>query len=596
LLLIPAAVAAVVSAQPFQSQSLQSIDETLQFLAGLVILLSLLGATGYFIMQMGRAMAARVVFITAFVLMSLLTIRFAWMFNYVNYDYVNEMLVYAHGGADVKKALEQIDEISRRTVGDKMIRVAYDNDSTWPLEWYMREYPNRVYYADNPTREALDSPVVIVGSANESKVKPYLGDKYTRFNYRLVWWPVEDYKNQTPRKLWENYVVGPPAPEGTVETEETQAARRATVRANWRKLFNIIFYRHFEDYKLNEWPFVHRFNVYIRNDVLNEVWDYQSGPVTLTNGGPAANLDPYAGKRTETEAIAAWGSNGSGDGQFVTPRNVAVGPDGLIYVADSGNHRIQVLDQNGNFLLKWGSQGIAPGQFNEPWGIAVGADGTVYVADTWNHRIQAFTSTGEFLRSFGSHANVQTDPQAELGKFWGPRDIAIDAAGSLYVTDTGNKRIQKFTPDGQFIQAWGGGGIVPGAFEEPVGIDIDNQGNIYVADTWNRRIQKFDGNFAPLLQWDVSGWESENITNKPYLAADDQGRVIISDPEGYRLIAYDGATGEVLATWGQYGQDLASFMLPNGLEIDEEGDLLVADADANRILKFVVPSLTGNSQ
>ena len=88
-------------------------------------------------------------------------------------------------------------------------------------------------------------------------------------------------------------------------------------------------------------------------------------------------------------------------------------------------------------------------------------------------------------------------PRAEPGKFWGPRDIAIDAEGNVYVTDTGNKRVQKFTPDGQFLQAWGGGGIVPGTFEEPVGIDIESQGNIYVADTWNRRMQKFDPNFNP---------------------------------------------------------------------------------------------------
>jgi sugar lactone lactonase YvrE len=585
LLLVPAALATVITAQPFQSQSLQSIDETLQFLAGLVILLALIGVIVYFAMRMGRALALRVAFITAFVLMSLLTIRFAWLFNYVNYDYVNEMLVYAHASPDVKMALEQIDEISRRTVGDKMIRLAYDNDSTWPLEWYLREYPNRVYYGENPTREALDVPVVIVGSANESKVKPYLGDKYTHFNYRLVWWPVEDYKGQTPRKLWENYVAGPPA------SEETAGV--SPVRDNWRKLWNIIFYRHFEDYNLNEWPFVHRFNVYIRNDILNEVWGYQNGPVSGAGGGAAANLDPYNGKRTETSAMATWGSNGSGDGQFITPRDVAVGPDGSIYVADAGNHRIQVFDQDGKFLLKWGSQGAGPGQFNEPWGIAVGKDGTVFVADTWNHRIQAFTSKGEFLKEFGAFANVQTSPQTETGNFWGPRDLAIDSAGNIYVTDTGNKRVQKFTPSGQFLQAWGGGGIIPGAFEEPVGIDIDSQDNIYVADTWNQRIQKFDSNFNPLAQWNVVGWDSESVTNKPYLTVDEQGRVIISDPEGYRLIAYDGNTGEVLVTWGQYGQDLASMTLPNGLDVDSTGNLLVADADGNRIMKFTIPSLSG---
>ncbi len=585
LLLLPAALLAIFTADPFRSQSLQSINETTQFIAGIVVLLALLAAMAYFGRRLGISLAAKSALVTALLFLSLLTVRFAFLLNFVNYDYVNEPLVYAHASPDVKLALNQIDDISRRTVGDKMIRVAYDNDSTWPLEWYMREYPNRVYYGENPTREALDSPIVIVGSANETKAKPYLGDNFTQFNYRLVWWPVEDYKNQSIRRLLDTYVTGP--------ADVTDAeARRQTVRDNWRKLLKIVFYREYEDYTLNEWPFVHRFNVYVRNDVLNDVWDFQSGPVQFTSGGPAASLDPYAGKRTETEAIATWGSNGSGDGQLNAPRNLAVGPDGSIYVADSGNHRVQVFDAAGNYLLQWGSEGAGPGQFSEPWGIAVGPDGRVYVADTWNHRVQIFGPTGEYLDTFGEFANVQTgDPQTEPGKFWGPRDIAIDAGGNLYVTDTGNKRVEKFTADGIFLQTWGGGGIIPGTFEEPVGIAIDSQGNIYVADTWNRRVQKFDSNFNPVLQWDVVGWDGESIVNKPYITVDDQNRVLISDPEGYRIIGYDANTGDTLVTWGQYGQDMASLALPIGLKTDAQGNLLVVDSDNNRVMKFQIPTV-----
>ncbi|MEW5958315.1 MAG: flippase activity-associated protein Agl23 [Chloroflexota bacterium] len=584
LLTIPTLVA-LFSAEPFQSQSLQSINETLQFIAAVVILLALAGVIWHYGRQMGPAIAWRVAFATLLLVLSLLTLRFAWMFNYINYDYVNEMLVYAHASPDVKTALRQIDDISRRTVGDKMIKIAYDNDSTWPLEWYMREYPNRAYYGETPTREALDAPVVIVGAANENKVIPFLGEKYVRFRYRLVWWPVEDYKDLTFARLWETYVAGPPPADIQADTSEAQAARRQTVRDNWRKLWKIIFYRDFEDYELNEWPFVHRFYVYIRKDVLNDIWDYQSGPIQLAQ---AAALDPYEGKRTEIDALQVWGSNGHDDGQFITPRNLAVGPDGQIYVADSGNHRIQVFDSQGNFVMKWGSEGTGPGQFNEPWGIVVAPDGAIFVADTWNHRIQVFSPTGQFLRAFGSFANVQHDAQAEPGKFWGPRGLALDAAGNLYVTDTGNKRVQKFTPDGQFLQAWGGGGIIPGAFEEPVGIDIDPQGNIYVADVWNQRVQKFDANFSPLLQWDVVGWESESVVNKPFLVVEPAGRVFVSDPEGYRIIAYK-PDGQIEVTWGQYGQDLASLALPLGLAFDQQGNLLVADSDNNRVMRFLVP-------
>ncbi len=587
LLAIPA-LAALLIVDPFRGQSIQAIQETLQFILSLAVLVGLGWVVWYYGRKMGLVTALRTAFITLLVLLALLTIRFAWMFNYINYDYVNEMMVYAHAAPDVKLVLNQIDDISRRTVGDKQIKVAYDNDSTWPLEWYMREYPNRAYYGENPTREALDAPIVIVGSANESKVKPFLGDKYTAYRYRLVWWPIEDYKDQTPEKLWQNYVVGPPAEDPTTDTAEAQAARRQTVSDNWRKLWKIWFYRDYEDYELNEWPYVHRFYLYIRNDVLNDIWDYQSGPVQLTQAG---GLDPYEGKRAEADALEIWGSNGAGEGQFVSPRNAAVASDGRIYVADSGNHRIQVFNENQEFLFMWGQEGAGPGQFSEPWGIKIGPDGQVYVADTWNHRVQIFSADGEYINSIGSFANVQNDSAAEPGKFWGPRDVAIDGQGNIYVTDTGNKRVQKFSPSGEFLASWGGGGIIPGAFEEPVGIDIDSQGNFYVADTWNRRIQKFDTNFNPVAQWDVVGWESESVVNKPYLAIDSRNRVFISDPEGYRIIAYDAA-GNVLVTWGQYGQDRASFALPVGLAFDNQDNLLVADSDNNRIMKFSVPVAT----
>ncbi len=578
LLVMPALVALSSVNAPFRSQSLQSIEDTSKFIAAMVVLTTLAVVIVQVVRQMGLALARQVTFMTLLVLLSLLTIRTTWMFNYINYDYVSEPMVYAHASPDVKLALGQIDEISRRTVGDKMIKVAYDNDSTWPLEWYMREYPNRAYYGDNPNRDSLDAPIVIVGAANESKVKPYLGDKYTRFNYRLVWWPLEEYKNITPQSLWENYVTGTAS-----ETDEN--VRRDTVRKNRESLWKIVFYRQYQNYKLSEWPFVHRFYLYIRNDVLNQVWDYQSGPVKLTQ---AISLDPYQGKHVQATALTSWGSSGTADGQFNTPRNLAVATDGKIYVADSGNHRIQVFDKDGNFLFKWGSNGAAKNQFNEPWGIAVNKDGQVFVADTWNHRVEVFTDKGEFVREFGTFANAQSNPETDADKFWGPRGLATDAEGNVYVTDTGNKRVQKFTADGKLIHVWGGGGIVAGKFEEPVGIGLDKQGNIYVADTWNERVQKFDANFNPLADWKVVGWEGEGIFNKPFLAVDAQNRVVISDPERYRLIAYSDK-GDLLGTWGEYGRDLSAFALPTGLVFDNEGNLLVADADNNRIMKFAMP-------
>ena len=580
LLFIPALVSLFTST-PFESQSLQSVDKTATFLAALVVLGMLVWVIWQSYREMGLSLMLKTALMTILFALSLFTIRYAGMLSFINYDYASEPLVYAHASPDVKLMLQQIEDISRRTVGDKMIKVAYDNDSTWPLEWYMREYPNRAFYGENPNRDALDSPIVIVGSANETKVKPYLGDKYTRFDYRLVWWPIEDYKNLTMNRLWEDYVVGP-------SSEPDPDKRREAAWNNIKSLANIIFYREYTNHTLNEWPFVHRFSFYVRNDVLNDVWPYLSRPLPNTT---QVSLDPYNGKRAELSAVQSWGNAGSGDGQFDLPRNLAVAPDGTTYVLDGANFRVQAFNPDGTYLYQWGEKGTNPGQFAEPepWGIAVGLDGRVYVADTWNHRVQVFSAKGEYLTSFGTFANVQSDYQQEPGNFWGPRGIVFDQQGNLYVTDTGNKRIQKFSPDGEFLNTWGGGGVIAGTFEEPVGIAIDQEGNFYVADTWNDRMQKFDADFNPVLQWDVVGWGTENVYNKPFVAVDSKNRVFISDPEGYRIIVYDSETGEVIATWGQFGQELGSFSLPTGLAIDNNNDLLVADTDNNRITRFVVP-------
>ena len=98
LLLIIPAIVAIFTAEPFQSQSLQSINDTLQFIAGATILVALAGVIWYYGRQMGRALAAPTALLTALFILTLLTIRFAWLLSFVNYDYVNEVLVAATVG------------------------------------------------------------------------------------------------------------------------------------------------------------------------------------------------------------------------------------------------------------------------------------------------------------------------------------------------------------------------------------------------------------------------------------------------------------------------------------------------------------------
>jgi DNA-binding beta-propeller fold protein YncE len=583
-LLLPLAGVAVItllSVRPFQGVSLFDLRDTGQWLGSLLVAALLIYALVRYGRRLGRGLAGRVALVALVLILSLLTLRFAWLVSFINYDYVSEYLFYAHGAPDVTLGMEQIEDLSRRTVGDRQIKVAYDNESTWPFEWYFREYPNRAFYADSPSRDQLDAPIVIVGGANESKVKPFLGDRYQRFDYRLVWWPIEAYKEQSPRKLWHTYLR--PDLSG-VSDETTQAALWDEVREKRAELWNILFYRRHAT-PHNEWPYVHRYYMYIRQDVLNELWDYQTGPVAQV-----ALVAPYAEGQREIRAARAFGNAGTGSGQFTAPRAAGVGPDELLYVADSGNNRVQVLDADGSFVRAWGSAGVEPGQFQEPWGIAVSADGRVYVADTWNHRVQVFDLAGAYLTEWGGFVDTGGGADGEPGLFWGPRDIALDAEGRVYVSDTGNKRVQVFTPEGEFVAQWGGGGVIPGRFEEPTGVAIGPGGDVYVADTWNRRVQRFSSDFEPVAEWPIEGWESESVVNKPYLRVDSGGRVYVGDPEGYRLLVFD-EEGEYLMSFGQYGFDTASFALPLGMAFDAEDNLYVVDSDNSRVLKFEAEAL-----
>src|SRR6185295_11539193 len=161
---------------------------------------------------------------------------------------------------------------------------------------------------------------------------------------------------------------------------------------------------------------------------------------------------------------------GLSDGSFRVPRGIATDSSGNVYVADSGNNRIQKFDSSGSFLAKWGSFGSGDGQFNSPRGIATDSSGNVYVADSANSRIQKFDSSGSFQSTWGwgvldgsSAFQICTSScQAGLGgsgdgQFNVPERLATDPSGNIYVADHNSNRIQKFDSSGNFLRMWGWG-------------------------------------------------------------------------------------------------------------------------------------------
>jgi DNA-binding beta-propeller fold protein YncE len=560
------------------SQEIDRLRNAGRFLGGLLVA----GGVAYLWQRLYRPLEARlrgvVVTLAVFGVLAFLTIRSSFMANYVNYDYTNEFMVYAHGAPATKSVvLEQLEELSMRLHGDKSIRVAFDSDVSWPFTWYLREYPNRVFFGDNPSQTLNESTVVIVGRKNWEAVDPFLANNYTNREYTFLWWPMEDYR----RFSW-NAFFGDPA------VEPRRGLGNPDVR---RALWDIFFHRDFRKYgevfggtyTAGEWPLRHDLRFYVRQDALADLWDYGVGAVSA-----AALVDPYEANQLALApdvTLNPSGVAGSTEGTLSSPRNVTVGPDDLVYVADSGNHRIQVFDRDGAFVRGWGSFGTEPGQFNEPWGLAVD-DAFVYVADTWNHRIQKFTLEGELVGAFGqSGSPAADDPGGGLGLFFGPRDVVLIGDDRLLVTDTGNHRLQLLERDGDFIMPIGAFGNAPGQFNEPVGLAAAPDGSVYVADTWNGRVQRLSPDLAAVGEFRIEAWAGQSINNKPYIGVDSGGRVYITDPEGYQVLIFS-PSGAYLNRFGQFGADASSLGLPNGIYLDDGDKLWLADAGNHRILAY----------
>lgn len=500
-------------------------------------------------------------------LLAFLTIRTTIAVNYVNYDYSTEFIDYAHGAPGVKWVLEDIGEIANHTGSGQDIKIAYDSDVSWPMTWYLRNYPNQSFYGEQPNRQALDAPVVIAGPKNWDKVETILRDRYHRFEVIRMWWPVEDYKNLT----WERI-------------------RNAVSNPDMRfALWDILWDRNYRRYAEltgqqidppTGWPLSERMRVYVKKEVVAQMMSMSLGNAILED--LPEPKDEYAALRKDmmpTQWIATGGLS--------APRGIAVGPDESLYVADTGNSRILRYDQQGELISTLGSRtpdgqtSPAPGTFTEPWGIAVDTGGNVYVADTWNHRIQKFDANGKFLQAWGSAGQASEGP----GRLWGPRGIAISPDGKVYVTDTGNKRVVVFDAEGQFLTEFGSTG--EGALDEPVGIAVGADGEVYIADTWNLRVAVFSPGGQFQSSWPVQGWLSDSLDNKPYLAVDGEGRIYVTDPEGYQVIAFT-KTGEPLLAFGQYGAEEDAFGLPTGIAVGRDGTVWVSDTGNNRLVKIPV--------
>ena len=264
---------------------------------------------------------------------------------------------------------------------------------------------------------------------------------------------------------------------------------------------------------------------------------------------------------------------------FKAPGAIALGADGSVFIADTGNYQVQKFTVNGDFVQKWGAQGSDSGSFGAISAIATAADGSVLVADALNNRIQQFTADGRFIRAWGA---TGTGP----GQFDTPSALAVSSTGLVYVADTGNQRIQIFNLQGVWQQEWRGAQNL--AFNRPSSLSISPTNEVYIGDAGNERIVVFSATGDVLRSWktgahpDPFSGKSQDIKGMAYAALDNILYVVYSD---YYLQQYS-PEGKDLGVWGQYGYQNGQFAGPLGIAITPSGRIYTTERDASRIQVF----------
>ncbi|OAA26338.1 hypothetical protein AT15_06555 [Kosmotoga arenicorallina S304] len=308
----------------------------------------------------------------------------------------------------------------------------------------------------------------------------------------------------------------------------------------------------------------------------------------------------------EPPLVDIWGEYGSEPGQFNEPMGICIDTEGFFYVADSwfepeyGNHRVQKFFLDGTFLTMWGEGWYPDYALKTPCDIEVDAMDFAYVIDAADCKVKVFKFPGieevEFVQEWGQ-------PGEGLGEFIRPMGIAIgdepENLRTVYVSDTENHRIQKFTLKPIFdpihshyeiisIIEWGGFGSGPGQFINPIGIAVFWD-LVFVADEGNRRIQVFNNLGEYLYEWGEHGEGPGQFTSVWGIAVSPHGSlntfVYVTDPLSGRVLVFT-PEGEFITQFGSWGINPGEFRDPYGVAVDYEGFIYVADTANQRIQKF----------
>ncbi len=354
-------------------------------------------------------------------------------------------------------------------------------------------------------------------------------------------------------------------------------------------------------------------NVYFAESSIGSGSGLDAGDFKVWKVSSAGNISTLAGTGVRSfsgdagpAALAQWD----------LPSGIAIASDGSVFVADTANNRVRRISPDGTVITVAGN-GIAgfagdggsatTALLNGPMGLALAADGTLYIADTGNNRIRQVSPAGDIgtWAGNGNAAFFGDGSRATLAALRGPRAIALDADGVLYIADSQNHRIRRVlngiidTVAGRG-QGFGGDGgpAVDALFNFPSALAIDAQGNLFIADQGNARVRKLTP--AGIVTTVAGG--DDSLAAPRALALDHAGNIYVSDSglNQVRRVAADGALTTIAGTGTCcYANDggpalEASLNGPWGIAADASGNLYLADT-GNDAIRLLQPAPSGGA-
>lgn len=449
------------------------------------------------------------------------TVRHAWIASFRNSDIAQEPMIYTQSTPHVRMVARELEDLSIRRYGPELAPIAYDNEASWPFEWYLRRYKKRSFYGAAAHAGLAEFPLVLGGVEKEATLDAFLPG-FRKERLKLRWW----FPEHTYRRLYE---------EGSSGNLLTVLLRSVTELSDPVKRTD--FLRWWTDRRIEEELGSTDFLLYTKRD-------------------PAASAPPEAKLVELPEKLLGFQEFAKDLGKPIALSRL---PNGKILVADAGG-KLFFISENGS------SRDEMTG-FQIPGGVSASPKSLIALIERGNASIARFTAKKEMLAPF--------DRSTTGFAFAGPSAIAYRKDGYLVIADRTHHQIAAFDADGTLIHIVGKAGMGPGEFGDPAALAFSDSGDLLVADPGNRVVSVWGKNFAPIRAIKVPAWASREPASHPGIAFG-QGGVFISDPVTGEILLLKGL-GSVIR--------VARGLSHPGPLLYSGGFLYVIEEDSGRVLR-----------